>query len=235
MRSPSVMPRKASALAGRGAYPAVKPVMRPDTMTSHAYAEVRRQLMLGRMQPGAVYSANYFANLFGVSRTPVREALIQLTSEGFLVPVLGRGFMIREYSNREIEELMEARQIIEPHIVEHVVGRLTEQDFKRLDDSLANMRKAAREGAQAAFLENDISFHMTLVSAYKNSFLELIIEKVRSITLIFRHKSLTSDGRMAQVIAEHQDVLSALKAQDVLRAREAIKNHMKNTQSYLSM
>lgn len=218
----------------RGAYPAVKPVVRPDTMTSHAYAEVRRQLMLGQMHPGVVYSANFFARLFGMSRTPVREALIQLASEGFLVPVLGRGFMIREYSGREIEELMEARQIIEPYIIEHVVGQLTEQDFRRLDDSLANMREAAAQGAQAEFLENDVSFHMILVSAYKNSFLKLIIEKVRNITLIFRHKSLTSDGRMAQVIAEHEDILDALRSQDVRRAREAIQNHMTNTQRYLS-
>src|SRR5262249_47924641 len=88
---------------------------RPRTLKDQAYREIKQQLLAGHLEHERLYSAQHFAERLGVSRTPVREALLQLASEGFLVCLDVRGFKIREFSDQEIRDLFETREVIETH------------------------------------------------------------------------------------------------------------------------
>src|SRR4051812_43635930 len=108
------------------------PLQRPGTLKDLAYREIKQQLVSGRLLRDRIYSAQHFAEQLGISRTPAREALLQLASEGFLVCLDVRGFKVREFSEKEIRDVFETRQVIEAYVVERAAGELSAEEVRHL-------------------------------------------------------------------------------------------------------
>ena len=205
----------------------------PGTLQNLAYERIKTLLINGQLEFGEVYSANHFAEILGVSRTPIREALLQLTSEGFFVSLRGRGFKIKEFSEKEIQDLFEARKMIEAYVIEQLVDEVSAEDLKPLDDSLAQMINGHKKTETYRFLEADKSFHMNLIRRYENSLLESIMGNIRDFISILGQKALASPGRVQEVIREHQHILEALHQKDRMKAVQAIQNHLDATEKSL--
>jgi DNA-binding GntR family transcriptional regulator len=163
----------------------------------------------------------------------VREALLQLTAEGFLVSVQGRGFKIREFSGKEIRDFFETRKMIETYVIEHLVGILTEEDFQQLEESCTQMKESALSGTTHLFLEADKGFHMNLVHRYKNLFLKSIMEDIRILISIFGQRALSRAGRTQEVIDEHEQIMQALRRKDKKEAVDAMIYHLNTTEKSL--
>jgi DNA-binding GntR family transcriptional regulator len=205
----------------------------PGTLQNLAYERIKTLLINGQLEFGEVYSANHFAEILGVSRTPIREALLQLTSEGFFVSLRGRGFKIKEFSEKEIQDFFEARKMIEAYVIEQLVDEVSAEDLKPLDDSLAQMINGHKKTETYRFLEADKSFHMNLIRRYENSLLESIMGNIRDFISILGQKALASPGRVQEVIREHQHILEALHQKDRMKAVQAIQNHLDATEKSL--
>ena len=164
----------------------VNPIKRPSTLNELAYKEIRNSLITGRLQFDKIYSANYFAEILEVSRTPVREALLQLTNEGCFISLQGQGFKIKEYSAKEVSDFFETRKMIESYVAERVVGSLTEPELRQLEDCFKSMVERRRDrGDTYGFLEADRAFHMNLVHRYNNFLLVSIMQNIRNLISIF--------------------------------------------------
>ena len=198
-----------------------------------AYHQIKDLLVSGQLAFDAIYSANHFAEILGVSRTPVREALLQLSAEGLLIPVQGRGFKIKKFSEKQIRDFIEARKMIEAFVIERLVRVVTEQDLGRLEDSLTEMVNKALEGDAYGFLEADKAFHMNLIHRYDNRLLVSIMENIRNLISIFGQKALASYGRTQEVINEHQSILDELRERDGKKAVKAMTYHLNTTERYL--
>jgi len=205
----------------------------PGTLQNLAYERIKTHLIVGQLEFDKVYSANHFAEILGVSRTPIREALLQLTSEGFFVSLRGRGFKIKEFSEKEIQDFFEARKMIEAYVIEQLVDEVSEADLKPLDESLAQMINGCKETRTHSFLEADKSFHMNLIRRYQNSLLESIMGNIRAFISILGQKALASPGRVQEVIQEHQHILEALHQKDKMKAVQAMKYHLDATEKSL--
>ena len=205
----------------------------PGTLQNQSYERIKALLISGQLQFDEVYSANHFAEILGVSRTPVREALLQLSAEGFLVSLRGRGFKIKEFSEKEIQDFFEARKMIEAYVIEQLVDEVSEEDLQSLDDSLEQMINRKEASETYKFLEADKSFHMNLIHRYENSLLESIMGNIRDFISILGQKALASPGRMQEVILEHQAILEALHQKDKIAAVRAIKHHLDATEKSL--
>jgi DNA-binding GntR family transcriptional regulator len=205
----------------------------PGTLQNLAYERIKTLLTNGQLEFEEVYSANHFADILGVSRTPIREALLQLTSEGFFVSLRGRGFKIKEFSEKEIQDFFEARKMIEAYVIEQLVDEVSAEDLKPLDDSLAQMINGHKKTETYSFLEADKSFHMNLIRRYENSLLESIMGNIRDFISILGQKALASPGRVQEVIQEHQHILEALHQKDRIKAVQAIQNHLDATEKSL--
>ena len=205
----------------------------PDTLQNQAYERIKTLLISGRLEFDEVYSANHFAEILGVSRTPIREALLQLTAEGFFVSLRGRGFKIKELSEKEIQDFFEARKMIETYVIEQLVDEVNEEDLKPLDESLEQMINGHKKSGSYSFLEADKSFHMNLIHRYENSLLESIMGNIRDFISILGQKALAGPGRAQEVIKEHQDILAALHQRDKMEAVRALKYHLDATEKSL--
>ena len=93
---------------------------RPNGLKDLAYDQLRSLILRGQLAAETVYSAAQFAEMLGVSRTPVREALLQLVTEGFLTVIKQEGYTLRRFTEKEIRELFETRRLIETYVAEQI-------------------------------------------------------------------------------------------------------------------
>jgi DNA-binding GntR family transcriptional regulator len=209
------------------------PIDRPASLKDSAYRAIKDQLVSGQLEPDKIYSAQYFAALLGVSRTPVREAMLQLAGEGFLVCLEARGFKVKPLTEEEIRDVFETRRMIETFVVKQLIEKLGPEDFRRLKANLRLMAAEARANRAHAFLEADKAFHLELVRAAGNRMLVSIMETIRNHIAVFGLKALSHQGRFQEVIREHKNIIKALELKDRRRALHAVLYHLRATEQCL--
>ena len=211
----------------------INKIERPGTLQALAYDKIKGLMIAGELDFDSIYSANQFAEILGVSRTPVREALLQLSAEGLLTSIQGRGFKIKQFSENRIKEFFETRKMIESYIIEQMVDSSVELDLIELGEIVYQMKNYADKNDIYGFLEADKAFHMNLVRRYGNRFLVSIMENIRDLIAIFGRQALASPGRSYQVIEEHQKIILALEQKNKQKAAESIKYHLEATERSL--
>ena len=210
-----------------------KPIERPETLKDLAYKEIKNQLTAGGLAPDTVYSANNFAEILRVSRTPVREALLQLAAEGYLEFIEGRGFKVRQFTAKEIRDFFEVRRLIETYVAERLAGSLTEADLRGVEAALKRMERFAGEKDRAAFLDADKEFHLAFIARLDNPLLESIASHIRDRISVFALRALVHEGRTGEVLHEHREILDAFRAGDRKRAVRVVRDHLVRTESYV--
>jgi len=211
----------------------IERIERPETLLSLAYERIKSLLVRGELKQDIIYSAQQFAEILGVSRTPVREALLQLTAEGLLISVQGRGFRIREFTAKEIGDFFETRLMIETYVIGRLAEGIGAEDIQALNESLCQMIRSAERKDSYGFLEADKAFHMNLIHRYKNRLLVSIMENIRNLISILGRKALAISGRTEEVIEEHRRILNGLTRRDAGEAAAAMRDHLNNTENYI--
>ena len=204
---------------------------RTHGLKDQAYDQLRSLILRGQLAPDTVYSATHFAQLLGVSRTPVREALLQLVTEGFLTVFKQEGYTLRRFTEKEIRELFETRRLIETYVAEQLTGKLAEPDLRQLRATLKGMAALAAQGDTPGFLETDRAFHMTLLARLDNRLLASIMENIRGQVSLFALQAVASHkGRTAEILREHGDIIDALAGKDPRKAVRAVIDHLETTE-----
>jgi DNA-binding GntR family transcriptional regulator len=207
---------------------------RPHGLKDLAYDQLRSLILRGQLAPDTVYSAAQFAETLGVSRTPVREALLQLVSEGFLTVIKQEGYTLRRFNEKEIRELFEARRLIETYVAEQITGKLSDPDVRQLRAMLKGMAALAEQNDTAGFLETDRAFHMTLVQRLDNRILAALMEKIRGQVSLFAMQAVASHkGRTDEILREHGEILDTLRGKDPRKAVRAVVDHLETTQKHV--
>jgi DNA-binding GntR family transcriptional regulator len=207
---------------------------RASGLKEQAYDQLRSLILMGQLAPDSVYSAAQFAERLGVSRTPVREALLQLVSERFLTVIKQEGYTLRRFTEKEIRELFETRRLIETYVAEQITGKLTDADVRELRAMIRSMASLAGENNTAGFLETDRAFHMALVQRLDNRLLASIMENIRGQVSLFALQAVSSHkGRTDEILREHGDILETLRGKDPRKAVRAVVDHLETTQKHV--
>jgi DNA-binding GntR family transcriptional regulator len=144
-----------------------------------------------------------------------------------------RGFKIREFTDQEIRDVFETREVIETYVAGRLVDDLTEADFEALEQSLRRMTEYAKRADVAGFLETDKEFHMALVRRAGNHLLTSIMDDIRSYLSLFGPKVLAHPGRFEGVLREHRAILTALRRADRKRVVQVVRDHLLTTKHYV--
>lgn len=209
------------------------PIEKPETLKMTARRAIKNLLVSGQLEKGSLYSANTFADILGVSRTPVREALLELSAEGYLIAHDGKGFRVKEPSVKEIQDFFETRMLIELYVLKRVVAQLPAEVVKRLRAHHRRMEESLANGENVAFISADESFHLELIQSHDNHHLLAVMNNIRDRISIIGHEAIMREGRASQVIKEHQAILEAIEARDAARAVAAMRVHLQATESSL--
>lgn len=191
---------------------------------------LRDALVAGEMRPGVVYSAPVLAAQFGVSATPVREAMLDLAKEGLVEAVRNKGFRVTELSERDLAELTEIRQLIEVPTVVRLADPARAADFDRLRPLAEEIVLTAQRGDLLAYVNADLRFHVELLSLSGNAHLVAVVQDLRHRARLYGLKELYERGQLAESAREHLDLLDALRRGDQVAAHRIMSHHIQHSQ-----
>ena len=206
---------------------------RPASLKDAAYRQIKALLVSGQLEGDKLYSAQFFADMLGVSRTPVREALLQLANEGFFICHDVKGFKVRDFSPKEIQDLFESRAVIESYLMKRLAEKLSADDLRQMEDNVRSMRGCAAKGDAHGFLEADKEFHMVPVRSLGNHHLASIMDNLRVQMSVLTLKALAQRRTFAGILREHAAILTALRRKDKKRAVQAMRHHLATTERHL--
>ena len=193
------------------------------------YGEVKAAILDRSIPGGRLLTEGEIAERVGVSRTPVREGLLKLQAEGLVQLIPKRGALVVPVSPEEVEDVLEARELVEVH----TAARAWERRAEIADDltrHLADMRAAQESADPWAFMAADRAFHATVVRAAGNAVLSGLYDSLRDRQMRMGVADMRgSSGRMSTAVAEHAAMLDALRADDARGWRELVRRHVRHT------
>ena len=178
----------------------------PENLTQQAFNHIRDEIIRGKLE-GQHLTENYFAERFGISKSPIREALNRLESEGLITIIPRRGAFVVELSEHDIEEIFELRDALEVLAVKDAV--LTDKLVDRMRSAVTSAREFQRKKDKVNYIRVDAAFHATLAEASANSRLRRILENMRNQMLIVRSKTFELSSQSS--VEEHREILAALE------------------------
>lgn len=189
-----------------------------------AYNKIKELILQNRLEPQKNLNDERFSKQFHMSRTPVREALIMLEKDGLLTREDGRGFYLKPFRVKDIQDLYEFRELIEMAAAEIIISRATEQRLEPLSKILDQIDMAKPEDAET-IMNNSLEFHLRFIEVCDNS---LIIESMRNcleksvrISWAFKEQAVS---RLE--LEEHRKMLSFLKTRDVKGLQKLTHQHI---------
>ncbi|HYQ70184.1 GntR family transcriptional regulator [Actinophytocola sp.] len=187
---------------------------------------LRAAVISGELRPGVVYSAPNLAGQFGVSATPVREAMLDLANEDLVEIVRNKGFRVTELSEKDLDELSELRALIEVPTVRRIASAgVPESALDELRGLAAEIEAAAARGDLIAHVTADMEFHLTLLSLAGNRHLVETVRSLRARSRIYGLRSLADRGALVPSAHEHAELLDLLAAGSVDAAEELMRAH----------
>ncbi|MEO7448453.1 MAG: GntR family transcriptional regulator [Humibacillus sp.] len=195
---------------------------------------LRALLITGAMRPGQVYSAPKLAGRFGVSATPVREAMLDLVSEGLVTVVRNKGFRVTEVDDKELDSIAELRGLIEVPVMGMVAQECdaaTAIEVERLRPLATQITKAAAEGDLLTYTEVDNEFHTRFLALHGNPRVVSVVHDLRLRSRLFGLEALAAAGVLAQMSHEHEQMVDAALRRDGDGMREVMGRHMGHIRS----
>lgn len=208
-------------------------ITRPKSLTDHAYERLKAAIRSGALEPHRFYPLGEIAQNFGISRTPVREAVLKLAHDGLLEILPQRGFRIREVGPEEMAEVFELRGLIEARTVENLAKKGTAGDIQSLRSILKRQERVVHDVGR--FLDVDEEFHLTMLERAGLRRAREFMVTLRDIIWLLGLEALALPGRLEEVLAEHRRVVDAIERKDVTGARRAIESHLTSTYAKIGL
>ena len=194
-------------------------------------AELLRQRIFSReLQPGSWIDELKLAEQYGISRTPLREALKVLAAEGLVTMKVRRGAYVTEVSERDLTEVYHLLGVLESDAAAVVASEATDAQLCELQALHQELEAAARpgsEGHQQFFAVNE-RFHMHLLAVANNRWRDQMVADLRKVMKLNRHNSLFKSGRIEESLREHRAIMAALAERDSAAAAARMHEHFRN-------
>ncbi|MEU5080803.1 MULTISPECIES: GntR family transcriptional regulator [Streptomyces] len=187
---------------------------------------LRAALIAGELRPGEVYSAPSLAARFGVSATPVREAMLDLAKEGLVDTVPNKGFRVTVVSDRQLDEYTQIRALIEIPTVTALARTADRVSLEALRPAAREIVQAAAAGDLIAYVEADTRFHLGLLALAGNAHLVEVVADLRKRSRLYGLTALVRAGRLLASAEEHLELLDALLERDEQAVDAIMTRHL---------
>jgi DNA-binding GntR family transcriptional regulator len=190
-------------------------------------AELLRQRIFNReLTPGSWIDELKLAEEYGISRTPLREALKVLAAEGLVTMKVRRGAYVTEVSERDLTDVYHLLGLLESDAAGVVASQATDTQLKELQTLHRELEKSINQ--REKFFQINERFHMRLLEIADNRWRDQMVADLRKVMKLNRHNSLLKNGRIEESLAEHQAIVNALLARDAKASSQAMQTHFNN-------
>jgi DNA-binding GntR family transcriptional regulator len=206
----------------------VAPIDNRETFKAKAYTALRNVIMssdIYRSRTDLRLDERQLAQDFGISRTPVREAMAQLEREGFVRSVPRRGVYVVRKTKREVIELIQAWAALESMAARLITESASDQDIAGLRRMFATFEDDTLHAKLDEYSEVNINFHQTLIELSGNQALIRLAANLFTHMRMIRGSTIGEDDRVERSIRDHMNIIQALEARDTERAEDLVRQH----------
>jgi len=187
---------------------------------------LREQIFSKQLAPGSWLDEQSLAEQLGISRTPMREAIKVLASEGLITIKMRRGAYVTEVVRKDLEQIFTILSLLEGEAARETAHKATEEELNQLDYWHHRLEKAAADRDIEQFFEINGKFHELIQEIAGNRWMNGVIADLRKVLKLHRRDSLTSTGRLQNSLIEHRAILNALLKRDPVAAETAMRKHL---------
>ena len=208
------------------AQPAANRPLTPRALYQDVAERLRQQIFNRELEPGSWIDEQKIAAEYGISRTPLREALKVLAVEGLVTMKLRRGAYVTEMSTTDVAQVYHLMALLESDAAGQVAAHASDAEIAQLQALHDRLEKQVRQ--RDAFFDTNEQFHLLLLQLAGNRWRAQIVMDLRKVMKLNRHLSLFKQGRLAESLAEHRAVMAAIAARNPDEATRRMRAHFDN-------
>ena len=206
---------------------ALEPLDGGTSIAERAYGHIRRAILDGSLGPGSHLSVPELAARFGVSRSPIREAVLRLEREGLADNVPNRGVMVVSPDGEDLRQLYDVREVLEGLIARLAAEQATDDERSELTALFDEHEQAVAAGDLATHMQRDLSFHERLAEVARNHWVADLRERLTAQIRLALVSTASKPGNPDRAIEEHRAVLRAVLAGDGELAERRARDHVR--------
>ena len=203
---------------------------KPKDLKNWAYETIKKWILNFDLESGKQVHIESIAAKLGTSRTPIREALVKLESEGLVTAIPRVGFFVTEVTAQDLKKLLELRELLEGYAAEKAAPFFNEEDIKLLAKLQKQSVESVEQGNFTKFLEIEVAIHSSIIEHSQNSYLLRIIDSLKDLTYRERLLSVRSIENVRESLNEHKEIIEALRLRNGKLAGQSMRKHINRVQ-----
>ncbi|ASN07290.1 GntR family transcriptional regulator [Virgibacillus necropolis] len=207
----------------------MQPIKKNKTTKEIVYEKLKTAILIGSINNQEILTETMLSEALETSRTPIREAVADLTKEGLLVHIPRKGFHVREITENEKDQIIFLRSAIESEGLKKLASTVTKEQIVELLEIVGNQETSMKEDDRVRYIELDQLFHQQILEFANQNILSQLLQDMYNLTRLIGHHALMKDGRMREVLKEHKEIIQSLEINDGDKAAQLMKEHLEIT------
>lgn len=195
-------------------------------ISSSLFSQLQRDILTGKLKPGQKLTEQAICKEYKISRTPVREALRQLETEGLVENILNRGAFVVGLSQQDFEDMFQLRKIYEIQAVKWAIERITDEEMDALEETFEFMEFYTLRNDVDKMLTINAGFHQIIYEASHNRMLRQLLSSYQTYFKYRPQEDIDTDNYLTEVLEEHRLIFKAFTEKDPEAGAEAMERHI---------
>lgn len=207
----------------------MKTIQTKVSLSEQAFHILKEEIATGKLKVGDPLPEEKISAKLGISRTPLRDALVKLENEGLIRTRNGKPAVVSGFSKEDSLNHLDMRRILEIENLERIIHKMDKETLKKLNENISLQDQAVKNGHHQLYLELDSEFHILLTETNDNRLFHEMIERLSTgVDRAFLTLSNTIEFSLQDSFMEHKEILDALSVKDLSLAKEALLRHLDN-------
>lgn len=207
----------------------MKTIQTKVSLSEQAFHILKEEIATGKLKVGDPLPEEKISAKLGISRTPLRDALVKLENEGLIRTRNGKPAVVSGFSKEDSLNHLDMRRILEIENLERIIHKMDKETLKKLNENISRQDQAVKNGHHQLYLELDSEFHILLTETNDNRLFHEMIERLSTgVDRAFLTLSNTIEVSLEDSFIEHKEILDALSVKDLSLAKEALLRHLAN-------
>ncbi|MFB9860751.1 GntR family transcriptional regulator [Salinicoccus siamensis] len=209
----------------------MKKIPKSSRLSDQAFEILKESILTGELRAGDPLPEEKYSKQLGISRTPFRDTLMRLASEGLIIQRTGAPAVVADFTKEMSLEYMELRNLLEVYNIEKTVMKIDSGMIRNLKENLELQKQAIENNRYAEFMRLDKEFHLSLVSVNTNTEIRNLLQKINDdLSRSFLILSKTVPESAEEAHKEHIEILKAIELQDIVLAKNKMLIHLSNVE-----
>jgi DNA-binding GntR family transcriptional regulator len=206
------------------------PIQKPISLKVQAYESIKDAILSKEIKHGSIYSEQWLADFFQISRTPVREALLQLRAEGLIEVLPNRGFTLKSVTLMDARIIYQTRIAIEGYCAAYLALHVSQPDATQTLDRIEEMIERCHNNFNSS---DEMGFHIEVIKYTNNPVFMQTFTHMRAKIDVFWVEIISRENRMEEVYHEHKRILTCMREGDACGAYQASVDHLNRTYEHI--